>query len=196
MKKKIAKALLVLLGLMVIAALIPLRQVADDDMAHSIRKGDWVWILPLRVLPADVVLLEDPLDPGRTVLRRAVAGTDKKVKYEESSFKVNGKKVRQTEMGLVGTYRVLKEVIWSRPPARANPFFIRQSQDPVKWSMAEKVEVPEGSWFLLADDRDHAIDSRWWGPVSEDRIKGVVRAQLAMQPDEWIPRFRFVIPEE
>ncbi|MGY1914470.1 S26 family signal peptidase [Blastococcus sp. SYSU DS0973] len=38
------------------------------------------------------------------------------------------------------------------------------------------VEVPDGSVFLLGDQRDGSIDSRVFGPVGEDGITGVVVA--------------------
>jgi signal peptidase I len=34
------------------------------------------------------------------------------------------------------------------------------------------VKVPEGSYFMMGDNRDHSCDSRYWGPVHNRFIKG------------------------
>ena len=56
-------------------------------------------------------------------------------------------------------------------------------------------EVPEGHWFLLADNRDGAVDSRWWGPVPESRIQGVVRLRQGPE-DPWRSAWQVLLPEE
>jgi signal peptidase I len=35
-----------------------------------------------------------------------------------------------------------------------------------------EITVPEGHWYMLGDNRDASDDSRFWGPVPEDWIKG------------------------
>ena len=146
------------------AILVTARRVESDEMAWSIQEGDYVWVLPDRIRRGDVVVLRDPLDPSRTVLRRALGAADQKVRYDEDGVRLNGKRLRQTDMGDGDGYRVLKEVLWSSPPARPNPFLVRYMDKTVRWELPEKVLVPEGHWYLLADDRDGAMDSRWWGP--------------------------------
>jgi hypothetical protein len=49
------------------------------------------------------------------------------------------------------------------------------------------VTVPEGHWYLLAEDRDGALDSRFWGPVPEAAISGVARLRVG-GTDAWRPQ--------
>jgi signal peptidase I len=193
--RRIAFVLLALLLLAGAAALATLRFVQGDDMRWSIQDGDAVWILPGRVRRADVGLLRDPLDPSRTVLRRAVAGEGKKVRIDSGGIRVNGKRIRQQEMGEDGAYRVLKEVIWSKPPARANAYLPEIRNQPGSWTLDDPVEVPDGHWWVMADNRDVALDSRWWGPVSEDDILGVVRFRVSPR-DPWREPWALLLPEE
>ena len=170
-----AKALGLFTVVLVIAALAPLRTVAGHDMDWTVQEGDLIWVVPDRVRKADVVLVADPLDPGKRVLRRVVAGPGDRVRVDEAGVRVNGKRLRQVEMGDVPEHHIRKEVIWSKPPARANPYLIQITTPVTSWSSEGVVEVPEGHWYLLADRRDHAVDSRWWGPVPESQIQGVAR---------------------
>ena len=177
------KALLVLLLLLVAVALLPARRVADDDMSPNLQQGDLVWVLPVQPLRGDVVVLADPLDPERTVLRRTLTGGEGKVAWDDGGARVNGKRLRQSDMGMLEGDRLMKEVIWFKPPARPASWLVRLRKPPAPWS-ADKVVVPEAHWYLLADDRDRALDSRWWGPVPEASLQGVVRLRIG-KPDEW-----------
>lgn len=184
-----------LAGLAAAAVLVPMRTVVGDDMAWSLQDGERVWIVPDRVRKADVVLLEDPLQPGRMVLRRVIAGPGQKVRIDDGGVRVNGKRIRQTDMGEDGPHRVVKEVIWSSPPARPNPYLTQLATLPVAWSSPGVVEVPDDHWYLLADNRDVALDSRWWGPVPAAAIEGVVRARLGTA-DTWREAAAVLLPEE
>lgn len=189
----------VLAGTVVLACLasaMSARKVVGDAMLWSIKAGDIVWIVPDRVRKADIVLVDDPLDPGKRVLRRVVATAGDKVRIDDSGLRVNGKRIRQTEMGDRPGLRIRKEVIWSKPPARANPYFTQLTVPEVPWSSQGTVEVPEGHWYVLADNRDAAVDSRWWGPLPASAIHGVVRGRYG-EVDTWRDStWAVVLPEE
>lgn len=188
------RALAVVLGATLLAGLVPLRRVAGDGMAPTLRDGDWVWVLPLAPLRGDIVVLDDPLDPGHAVFRRALTGGDTKTRVEEEGVRINGKKVRQKDMGTDGDHRVFQETIWSKPPAVATSWRIRRNKATVRWG-AEAVEVPTGHWYLLADDRDYTIDSRMWGPVPETALAGVVRLRVG-PADQWRPAVEWLTGTE
>jgi len=180
--------LLGILGTGVLAIILPMRSVAGDEMSPSIQAGDTVWILPGQaVRRGDVVVLQDPLDPSREVLRRAIAPGGTTVRFSDAGVRVDAKRLRQEDMGKLHGYAVYKETLWSKPPAKATDWLIRRRRDPgVHWK-ADPLEIPADHWYLLADDRDDALDSRWWGPIPTSAIRGVVRLRLTT-PDLWRER--------
>ena len=54
------------------------------------------------------------------------------------------------------------------------------------------VIVPDGSFFMMGDNRDNSRDSRWFGFVPRDRIIGrAVRVALSFDPERvFLPRWR------
>ena len=161
---------------LLIACLLPIRTVVGEDMAPSIQPGDLVWLLPgVEVQRGDVVALKDPLDPSRTILRRAIGPQGTQVHFTDEGIRVDAKRLRVKDMGRLDGYGVYQETIWSKPPAKAVEWLIRRRGDPPVKGDAEPVDVPDGHWYLVADDRDDALDSRWWGPVPQSAIQGVVK---------------------
>lgn len=45
-------------------------------------------------------------------------------------------------------------------------------------------KIPDGTYFLMGDNRGNSLDSRYFGPVPKDRILGVVRmVYLSIEPE-------------
>ena len=174
--KRRTKIILGAVSALLVASLVPVRTVDGSEMAPSILPDDLVWVLPgLEVQRGDVVALADPLDPSRTILRRAIGPAGTQVHFTDDGIRVDAKRLRVKDMGRLDGYGVYQETIWSKPPAKAVDWLIRRRRDPPVKGDAEPIEIPQGHWYLLADDRDDALDSRWWGPVPDSAIKGVVR---------------------
>lgn len=166
------------LALVALAWAFDLRRVGDEEMAPSLLPGDWVIIGPGRPGVGDVVRLRDPLEPDRMILRR-VLGTDSgKIRYEGGVLRVNGDGARLREMGRADGFVVLSE---------SNGWLIRQLDRTLRGPPINTELGSEQLW-LMADDRDEAVDSRWWGPLSEEALDGVVWLRLG-SADAWRRRW-------
>ncbi len=172
MSRRLAVALASLLGAVGIAT--HTAWVPDAEMAPSLLPGDLVMILDVALREGDIVAVTDPLDPARWTLRR-VESIGGAVAYDGRAFRTSNRpKVRVLDMGehlgrpvyLEGTHLTLGSVETTR-------------------LKREDVGVPDDSVYLGADDRDGALDSRWWGPVPLAAIRGVVVLRVGSPSTPW-----------
>jgi len=101
----------------------------------------------------DVIVFEYPEDPSKDFIKRVVGTPGDVVKVVDKKVYVNGKPYENPH-----EVHKEKDII----PSEQNP---RDNFGPVK--------VPEGSYFVMGDNRDRSYDSRFWGFVKNDKIKGL-----------------------
>ncbi len=101
----------------------------------------------------DVVVFEYPEDPSKDFIKRVVGLPGDVVEGRDKKVYVNGKPYENPH-----EVHKEKEVI----PKAQNP---RDSFGPVT--------VPAGSYFMMGDNRDRSYDSRFWGFVKNDKLKGL-----------------------
>jgi signal peptidase I len=116
-------------------------------------------LLPSRdVRRGDVVVFRWPVDPSRDFIKRAVGLPGDVVKLADKRLYVNGRRVADESY----TYHT-DPAIYPRGPAQS-PGHSRDNFGPIR--------VPPGSYFCLGDNRDNSHDSRFWGMVPADHLKG------------------------
>jgi signal peptidase I len=101
----------------------------------------------------DVIVFIYPEDASKDFIKRVIGTPGDTVEVKEKRVYVNGQPYDNP-------HEVHKEK--DLFPKEQNP---RDSMGPVK--------VPEGSYFMMGDNRDRSYDSRFWGFVKSDKIKGL-----------------------
>jgi signal peptidase I len=118
----------------------------------------------------DIVVFRWPPDPHFDFIKRTIGVPGDKVSYHNKILTINGVKMKQTFVRYttdnssghaVAEYQenlngVLHEV-YRRPDVAAVDF---------------DVVVPEGSYFMMGDNRDFSADSRYWGFVKDSYLRG------------------------
>jgi signal peptidase I len=132
-------------------------QIGDHILVNKFAYGVRLPILGWEILPVgkpkrgDVVVFVYPEDPHKDFIKRVVAVEGDVVEVREKVLYVNGERVddphAQFAEGRNGRYL--------SPRDNFGPF-----------------TVPRGHVFVMGDNRDRSYDSRFWGPVAIDRIKG------------------------
>ncbi|MBT0652791.1 signal peptidase I [Geomobilimonas luticola] len=101
----------------------------------------------------DVIVFEYPEDPSKDFIKRVVGTPGDEVQVIDKKVFVNGKPYDNPH-----EVHKEKDVI----PKEQNP---RDNFGPVR--------VPENSYFVMGDNRDRSYDSRFWGFVKNEKIKGL-----------------------
>ncbi len=100
----------------------------------------------------DVIVFQYPPDPSKDYIKRCIATEGQTIEVRDKDVWVNGVK-------LVEPY--VQHISPDTLPASQSP---RDNMAPVT--------VPPNSLFMMGDNRDNSADSRFWGFVPMDNVKG------------------------
>ena len=106
-------------------------------------------LLPIRdVVRTDVIVFKYPEDPSRNFIKRVIATGNETIEIRDKQVFINGKPIAEP-------YKFHKAEFFGLTAENFAP-----------------VQVPSGYYFAMGDNRDNSKDSRAWGFVPKDYIKG------------------------
>ena len=143
------------------------------DKVHYGQSPFWGWLLPYYgVRRQDIIVFRYPVNPKQHFVKRVVAVPGDRVRLINKHVYVNG--VRQDD-----DYATFN---WSQRDRFRDNFpdgGFYGDKISAKWFLqAQKLLedgeliVPEGSFFVLGDNRDDSYDSRYWGFVPAENVVG------------------------
>jgi signal peptidase I len=110
-------------------------------------------LLPIHdVKRTDVIVFKYPEDPTRNFIKRVIGLGGETLEIRNRQVYINGKPIKEP-------YKVHKSDM--------EPELVGLMSDNFA-----PVKVPEGYYFAMGDNRDNSRDSRAWGFVPKDYIKG------------------------
>ncbi|MEK7286132.1 MAG: signal peptidase I [Nitrospirota bacterium] len=101
----------------------------------------------------DIIVFRFPEDESKDFIKRVVGIPGDVIEIKKKALYING----QVQMD---------ETYINKPDNEAIPFIV-QTRDNFG-----PVTVPEDSYFVMGDNRDHSLDSRFWGFVHDSKLKG------------------------
>jgi signal peptidase I len=151
-------------------------QIPAGSMVPNLIVGDHIFVKKGRgdIARGDVIVFEFPQDRSTDYVKRVVALGGDTVEVKSGIVSINGAELAQA---------AIKNEPNPCPDETGEPgcWFVRETSGDRTYTIMfsgnaasdhPRTVVPEGTVFVLGDNRDNSYDSRKWGTVPIDHIKG------------------------
>ncbi len=147
------------------------------DKLHFGSDGFWGQVLPYRkVKHGDIVVFHYPVHPSEHFVKRVVGIPGDHIRLINRQVYVNGIPVLEPYVHYFRPHNSTPEVMFRDDFPRLNHTvpgltgnWFSQMQ---KLVVDDQLIVPEGNYFVMGDNRDDSLDSRYWGFVPQENIVG------------------------
>ena len=178
----------------------PTLEVGDFILVNKFVYGIRLPVIEQKVIPlgdpkrGDVVVFRYPLNPSQDFIKRVVGVGGDVVEYRDKALTVNGTPWPQQPDSSYSYLEGLRFETLERSiektdgeASRAHTIGVNKSAQPVYPSNVRpfsgrencdynergfKCRVPAGHYFMMGDNRDNSDDSRYWGFVPDDHVRG------------------------
>lgn len=175
-------------------SMLPTLQSGDLILVNKFTYGLRLPVIDTKVIPigqpqrGDVMVFRYPVDPSVDYIKRVVGLPGDQVAYLDKKLYINGKEVPRKADGQyfepdrVAYTAQFIESLGDKPHKILLDERRSQEIGPISsFPYREKCEylrngirctVPDGVYFMMGDNRDNSLDSRFWGFVPEANIVG------------------------
>ena len=146
----------------------------------------------------EIVIFEYPLDRSLDFVKRCVAESGDTVQMRDKVLYINGvaqaepyvshseTRMLRNENRLFHVRNFDWQYLYLTEEEKNNH---REPYLPTRDNFGPLV-VPQGKYFCMGDNRDHSSDSRFWGFVDREQIKGrPIVLYFSWNSRHWLPRF-------
>ena len=164
-----AIAIAILLALFIRTFIVQAFKIPSGSMIPTLLVGDHIlvnkfiygirnpftgatWIPVSEPERGDIIVFEYPVNPSQDFIKRVIGVEGDRVEIKDKKVYVNDKLLE------------VPNAVHLKPGIVPGRFEPRDNYGPV--------EVPEDSLFVMGDNRDNSHDSRYWGFVDLEKVKG------------------------
>lgn len=146
-------------------------RVPTDSMEDTFKVGDRVLLLrSASIKRGDLIVFRDPSDKTQRLVRRVIGVRGDRIQIVSKQLVLNGQLVEEP----YATYRTnyidrFRDNFPREPGIHVHPGLIQMLIQNV---VRGEVVVPTNSYFVLGDNRDYSVDSRYWGLIPQKAVLG------------------------
>ena len=116
-------------------------------------------LLPIATIKrGDVLVFKYPVEPDRDFIKRVIGLPGETLELKEKKIYINGKPLDEPYVHFLEEPRRNSEF------SEVTSSDVRENYGPVT--------VPPNQYFMMGDNRDNSADSRYWGFMPRDYVKG------------------------
>jgi signal peptidase I len=140
---------------------------ADND-------GAWGRLLPYRsIRRGDIVVFRNPVELPQYVVKRVIGLPGDRLRLQNKVVYINGKPLRESYAVHEAAYDAYRDS-FPAPNSRdlSNNIDSQWRTEMRRYVAGDELVVPQGKYFVMGDNRDRSLDSRYWGFVPRSNILG------------------------
>jgi signal peptidase I len=176
----------VVIAVFVITFVVQAFQIPSESMENTLLIGDyllvdkltygggtfWDRLIPYRqVRRGDIVVFHYPVSPAQHFVKRVVGVPGDRVRLIKGQVFVNGIALTEPYIRHSSSVPDVYRDDFPQPiyvPGETASWVMQME----KWVEDKQLIIPEDSYFVLGDNRDESLDSRYWGFVPRENIIG------------------------
>ena len=143
------------------------------DKAHYGPAGMWSWLLPYqKIKRGDIIVFRYPVDPKQHFVKRVIGTPGDRVRLVNGRVFINGEPVAEPfVIHSKGNFEPFRDNFPNGDP-RWEQIDPRWGQQMRSFTENRELIVPDGNYFVMGDNRDDSLDSRYWGFVPRENVVG------------------------
>ncbi|MGA2346742.1 MAG: signal peptidase I [Candidatus Sulfotelmatobacter sp.] len=177
----------VVIAIFVITFIVQAFQIPSESMENTLLIGDYLLVNKLcyggtglgdhlmpyqKIKRGDIIVFHYPVDPQQHFVKRVIGVPGDHLRMVNKRVLINGKPLDEPYVHFVEPLNDQFRDSFPRvdiPARRLEGDWWLQMQ---KLVVDGQLIVPEGHYFVMGDNRDDSLDSRYWGFVPQENIIG------------------------